>query len=446
MKIFADLHIHSHYSRATSGQMNIEHLSSFGKRKGLNLIGTGDFSHPMWFKELREKLVKDEKGIFTYNGMNFLLSNEISLMYSQGGKGRKVHLVVLSPDFDTAEKITEWLKTKGRVDYDGRPIFGMSCPEFTEKVMEISEDNFIIPAHAWTPWFGIFGSMSGFDSLKECFLDTEKHIHAIETGLSSDPGMNWRLSSLDKYALISNSDSHSPWPSRIGRECNVFEMKDLTYRNIISAIKSRDARKFLYTIEVDPSYGKYHFDGHRACNISLEPSESIKRNNICPVCGKPLTIGVLHRVEELADRPEGHKPENAIPFRKILPLAEIIAGKYRTSPLSKKAVEIESRFIEKFGSELNALLEADEQELAKVNPEMACLIMKNREEKIEVIPGYDGVYGIPLINGDEREIMKSRAASQEDKKKTLKEKKPFYDKKSSVEKKHKGQKSLMDFD
>lgn len=431
MKVFADLHIHSHYSRATSGQMNIEELSRFGARKGLNLIGTGDFSHPLWFRELKEKLGKDVEGIYNYNGMNFLLSNEISLMYSQGGKGRKVHLVVLSPDFGTADQITNWLKTKGRVDYDGRPIFGMSCPEFAEKVMEISDDNFIIPAHAWTPWFGIFGSMSGFDSVKECFQDMEKHIHAIETGLSSDPQMNWRLSSLDKYSLISNSDSHSPWPSRIGRECNVFEMKELTYRNVINSIKSKDPRRFLYTIEVDPSYGKYHFDGHRACNISLEPKYAIKIKNICPSCGKPLTIGVLHRVEELADRPESYVKKDAVPFRKLLPLAEIIAGKMRTSPLSKKAVSIESAFINIFGSELNALLEAEETELSKVNHEIAELIIKNREGSIEVIPGYDGVYGIPVINGDERETMKNKPTVAEKPKRFLK--------------KNPAQKSLADF-
>lgn len=397
MKIFADLHIHSHYSRATSGKMNIKELSFFAKRKGINLLGTGDFSHPLWSKELKNLLEPSDEGIYSFKGMNYILSNEISLMYSQGGKGRKVHLVILSPSFEVADQITEWLKTKGRVDYDGRPIFGISCPEFTEKIMEISDKNFIIPAHIWTPWFGLFGSKSGFDSVKECFQDQEKHIHALETGLSSDPQMNWRLSQLDKYALVSNSDSHSPWPSRIGRECNAFDISNLTYNILIGAIKEKDPKKFLYTIEVDPSYGKYHFDGHRDCHFSSSPQESRRLKGICPVCKKPLTIGVLNRVEELADRQDGYIPEGAIPFRKMLPLAEIISGLYGSALLSKYVVEKENALIDKFGTELNILLEVDENDLSKVDSELASTIIKNRKGKLDVLPGYDGVYGEPLL-------------------------------------------------
>ena len=389
--------------------MNIEELSKFGARKGLSLIGTGDFSHPLWNKELKEKLGKGSDGIYTYNNMKFVLTNEISLIYSQGGRGRKVHLLFMAPDFEVVDQINDWLKKKGRVDYDGRPIFGMSCPEFTEKLMEISRDNFIVPAHCMTPWFGIFGSMSGFDSVEECFQDQSKHIHALETGLSADPPMLWRISSLDRFSFISNSDSHSPWPSRIGRECNLFNLGRLTYRAVIDAIKSKDPSRFTCTIEVDPSYGKYHFDGHRACNISMSPQEAKKRNNICPVCGKPLTIGVLHRVEELADRSDGYTPSNAIPFRRLLPLAELIAGKYRTAPLSKKVTEAERRFIDAFGSELCTLTDAPYEELKKIDDGLAELIIRNREEKLEVIPGYDGVYGIPVIGGNEKEIMKERA-------------------------------------
>jgi len=403
MKIFADLHIHSHYSRATSDKMNIKELSHFAKRKGLNVLGTGDFSHPIWSKELKELLEPANEGIFTYNGMSFMLSNEISLMYSQGGRGRKVHLMILSPSFEVAGQITDWLKTRGRVDYDGRPIFGMSCPEFAEKIMEISEQNFIIPAHCMTPWFGIFGSKSGFDSVEECFGDQSNHIKALETGLSADPEMLWRISSLDKFALVSNSDSHSPWPSRIGRECNVFELKELTYKNLTNSIKEKDPKRFLYTIEVDPSYGKYHFDGHRICNFSSSPQESAKLKGICPVCRKPLIIGVLNRVEELADRPEGFVPGNAIPFKRLLPLAELISGVVGAAPLSKSVVEKEGAFIEHFGSELNALLEAPEEELMKVNPEIAKVIMKNRIGKIEFIPGYDGVYGEPILGSKKKE-------------------------------------------
>jgi uncharacterized protein (TIGR00375 family) len=436
MKVVSDFHIHSHYSRATSGQMNIEELSKFGSRKGLHLIGTGDFSHPLWNKELREKLGRGSDGIYSYNGMNFILTNEISLMYSQAGKGRKVHILFMAPDFEVVDQINDWLKKKGRVDYDGRPIFGMSCPEFAEKIMEISGDNFIVPAHCMTPWFGIFGSMSGFDSVEECFQDQTKNIHALETGLSADPSMLWRISSLDKFSLISNSDSHSPWPSRIGRECNVFELGKLSYKNIISSIKEKDPKKFLYTIEVDPSYGKYHVDGHRACGISMMPHESIKLNNICPICKKPLTIGVLHRIEELADRPDGYVQKNSIPFKKLLPLAELIAGKYKTSPLSKKAVAKEAEFIEKFGSELNVLLDVPGEELEKVDKDIAELIIKDREEKLEILPGYDGVYGIPIINSREDAQEMARSAA-------MKETKPM--KKPSKKTQEKKNKSLSDY-
>ena len=420
MKVVADLHIHSHYSRATSGKMNIEELSHYAKLKGLNLLGTGDFTHPLWFKELKEKLKMVEDGIYEFNGMNFVLSSEISLTYLQDKKLRKIHLVTLSPSFEIVEQIREWLLTRGRLDYDGRPTFGMTCPEFAENIMRISKDNFIIPAHCMTPWFGIFGSKSGFDSVEECFQDQTKHIRAIETGLSADPEMLWRISSLDKYALVSNSDAHSPWPSRIGRECNVFNLEKLTYTALTNAIKDRDGSKFLYTIEVDPAYGKYHFDGHRNCNISLEPKEAKRYDNICPVCKRPLTIGVLHRVEELADRPEGFVPKGAIPFKRLLPLAELIANKCGAGPLSKKVFEMERAFIEKFGNELNVLLEADESELAKIDDKIAEIIIKNREEKIKIKPGYDGVYGEPVLNDNEKAVeRKPTKACQENLEKFL---------------------------
>lgn len=410
MKIIADLHIHSHYSRATSKQMNIEELSYYAKRKGLNLLGVGDFTHPLWLKEIKEKLKEVEKdaGIYYYNGMNFILSGEVSLVYIQDKKVRKVHLVILSKSFDDVEKINEFLEKKTDLKVDGRPTINMSCPEFVEKIIELSNDNFIFPAHAWTPWFGVFGSKSGFDSIKECFQDQEKNIYAIETGLSSDPEMNWRLSSLDKFTLLSNSDSHSPWSSRIGRECNIFEMKELSYDELIRIIKEKDSKRFLFTIEVDPSYGKYHYDGHRKCNVSLDPSESMKLNNICPVCKKPLTIGVLHRVEELADRPRGFYPKDYIPFIKILPLTELIAKKYNLNLFSKKVFEIEEKFIKKFGSELNTLLNTDEKELRKIDKNLVDLIIKNRKGELKIIPGYDGVYGELIIENEVRKRSKKK--------------------------------------
>src|SRR3989338_2357073 len=303
MKIIADLHIHSRFSRATSKELNIKNLEKYAKIKGLNLLGTGDFTHPEWLKELKNELTEDETGILkTKTGFNFILQGEISLIYTQDGKGRRIHNVLLAKNLDVVEQINEALLKRGRLDYDGRPIFNLSCIEFTEMMKSIDKDIEIIPAHIWTPWFSLFGSMSGFDSVEECFKDQAKFIHALETGLSSDPAMNWRLSQLDNYTLISNSDSHSFWPWRIGRECNIFDIK-LAYDAFIKSLKTKEG--FIETIEVDPSYGKYHFDGHRLCKVCMSPKDAIKNKNICPKCGRKLTIGVLHRVEELADREEG---------------------------------------------------------------------------------------------------------------------------------------------
>lgn len=400
MKIFADLHIHSHYSRATSNQMNIENLERFGKIKGLNLIGTGDFTHPNWLEELKG-ILNENNGLFQFKDKNiyFILQAEVSNIYEQDGKIRKIHNVILAPSFDVVDQINDFLKDYGKLSSDGRPILTkINCAELTEKLIGISKEIMIIPAHAWTPWFSVFGSKSGFDSLKECFQDQTKNIFAIETGLSSDPVMNWRLSALDSVSLISNSDSHSPWPTRIGRELNVFDT-EINYKEIINAIKEKDPKKFLYTIEVDPSYGKYHFDGHRNCNVCLEPRESIKYHNACPACDKTLTIGVLHRVEELADRPEGFVPKNAIPFKSLLPLSELIAAVYNTQPFSKGVWEESMKLVKEFGSELNVLLEASEEKLKLLTHEKIVeIILKNRKGELKIQPGYDGIYGKLLLN------------------------------------------------
>lgn len=394
MKIIADLHMHSHYSRATSKNMNIQNIDKYAKVKGLNLIGTGDFTHPRWFAEMKSVLTEDEPGIYKYKSdIKYMLTGEISLMYKQDGKGRRVHFVIFAPNFDVASQITDWLKTKGRVDYDGRPIFGFSAIEFTEAMMSISKDIMLIPAHCMTPWFGILGSKGGFNSIEECFRDQTKHIHALETGLSADPSMLWRISSLDKFSLISNSDSHSYYSWKLGREANVFELNKLTYQNIVNAIKSKDPKKFLYTIEVDPGFGKYHWDGHRACNVFLSPKETKKLNGICPKCKKPLTIGVEYRIEELADRPEGFVPKNSIPFKKLLPLAEILAAYYKAGVATKKVQNDLNKLINEFESELNVLLEAPEEKLKLFSKPISDLIIKNRVGKIRVEPGYDGVYG-----------------------------------------------------
>lgn len=393
MRIIADLHIHSKYSRATSKSMDIKNLAIQAKIKGLDVLGTGDFTHPKWFKELKEKLTKVDD-IYVYNDVYFIPSVEISSIYKQDKKIRKIHNVILTPSLEIAEQITDELKKYGRTDYDGRPIFNIPSYELVEIVMKISKDNFIFPAHIWTPWFSLFGSNSGFDNIKECYKDQLKYIYALETGLSSDPEMNWRISALDKFTLISNSDSHSPWPSRIGREANVFDLKSPSYFEIINAIKSKDSKKFLYTIEVEPAYGKYHFDGHRECKVVMEPKQAILNRNICPKCKKPLTLGVLHRVEQLADRPKGFVPKNAIPFKKIIPLQEIIALVYSLNLNSKKVIEVYKKLINSFGSEFNILLDVSERDLSSVvDLKLAKAIILNRNGMINVDPGYDGVYG-----------------------------------------------------
>jgi len=402
MKIFADLQIHSRFSRATSNAITVQNLEKYARLKGINLLGTGDFTHPKWLAELKEELKEDGSGVLTSkSGFKFVLQGEISNIYTQDGKGRKIHTLLLARDFETVEQINQSLLKKGRLDYDGRPIFGFSCIELVEMMRNISDDIEIIPAHAWTPWFGIFGSMSGFDSVEECFKDQAKHIHAIETGLSSDPAMNWRLSSLDKYTLVSSSDAHSFWPWRLGRECNVFEFgENYNYNDILNAIRKR--KNFVETIEMWPHEGKYHYTGHRNCNVCLSPKESLKLKDICPKCGSRMTVGVAQRVEMLADRPEGFTPENAVPFRNLIPLSEVIAGTIGEKTESKKVWEEYYRLIGAFGSEFEIVLGAEEKELNKITSEkIAANIIRNRRQKIPFRPGYDGVYGVPVFDGND---------------------------------------------
>jgi len=408
MRAVADLHIHSHYSRAVSENMNIETLDKYAKIKGLNVLGTGDFTHPKWFSEMKALLKeRGSTGLYEYKGGTlFMLTAEISLIYNQDGKLRKIHNILFAPNFEVVAQVNEWLATKGNLAADGRPIFGkLACPELIEKCMSISKDIMVIPAHAWTPWFSLFGSNSGFDRMKDCFGDQLNHIHAIETGLSSDPAMNWRLSQLDNVAMISNSDCHSFWPWRLGREANVFDLKEVTYKNITDAIIAKDPKRFLYTIETDPSYGKYHWDGHRACNVCLDPKESRKYKGVCPVCGRQLTIGVLNRVEELADRPEGFVPKGAIPFKSVLPLSEVLSALFDSGVATKTVQEKANKMINAFGSELNVLLETSKEKLSElVDEKVAAAIMLNREGKVKVQPGYDGEYGRPMF--DEKDIIK----------------------------------------
>ena len=394
MNLIADLHIHGKYSRACSTSLTIPNLEKWARVKGINLLGTGDFTHPKWIEHIKENLA-EEDGLFkTKTGFNFVLQTEISLIYTQDGKGRSVHVLILAPSLEVVKQITAYLLSKGRVDYDGRPIFKIPCYELVASLRSISEDIEVIPAHAWTPHFGLFGANGGFDSVEAAFKDQAKHIHALESGLSADPEMVLRISGLDKYLTVSFSDAHSYWPWRLGREVTIFDIEP-TYQNLLKAIRTREG--FVETIEVNPAYGKYHVDGHRNCNVNLEPKESLKLNNLCPVCKKPLTIGVLHRVEKLADREEGYAPSNAQKYKTLIPLSDLISA-LRKKGIATKGVWAEyNKLIESFGNEFNVLLNASEEELKKINPELAPLIMLNREGKIEVKPGYDGVYGEPVI-------------------------------------------------
>lgn len=395
MRVFADFHLHSYHSRATSKNLTIANLEKYGKMKGIGLLGTGDLTHPKWLAEMKPQLTDNGEGILeTKGGFKFVLSGEISLIYSQGGKGRRIHLILLAPGFEVAEQIQEALLKFGRIDYDGRPIFGRSCPLIVETLKGIDNRIEIIPAHIWTPWFSLFGSRSGFDSVEDCFQDQTKHIHAMETGLSSDPPMNWRLSALDKYTMVSNSDAHSFWPWRLGRECNLMDLKEWSYDAFIKVLRTGEG--LLETIEFWPEEGKYHYDGHRKCGLRFSPKESKKYNNICPQCKQPLTIGVLNRVEELADREEGFKPKNATPYRNIIPLHELIGGALDAGVATKKVWAVYNPLIEHFGNEMTILFDAKEEELAKqVEPLLVKLILANREQSIPVSPGYDGVYGVP---------------------------------------------------
>lgn len=414
MQIVADFHIHSKYSRATSKDMDIEHLNRGAKLKGLQLIGTGDFTHPLWLEELKGKLKGEVEGIFKYEDVYFILTGEISTIFESEGKIKKVHHVIHAPSFEIVDQINEALKKFGNLESDGRPTLNVSAPEMTELIMEINPEIFIYPSHAWTPWFSVFGSKSGFDSLQECYQDQSKYIHALETGLSSDPAMNWRLSALDKFALLSNSDSHSANSWRLGREANVFDLEEVNYKEIHDAIKKKDEKRFLFTIETDPNYGKYHFDGHRNCNFSCNPDEAKKFNNFCPVCKRKLTIGVLHRVDDLADRSEGFIPKDAIPFKTLLPLYEIISHVLGINQLySQKVIQQQDKLIEKFGNELNILLNVERKELLKVCDEKIVeAIIKTREGKVKYVAGYDGVYGEPIFDESK---MKKRLIVREQK-------------------------------
>jgi uncharacterized protein (TIGR00375 family) len=406
MKFIADLHLHSKFSRATSRDMEVETLALWGRRKGIRLLGTGDFTHPLYFLDLKTKLEPSGDGLFALKqnpaGMHFILTAEVSNMFTQGGKGRRIHTLIFAPSFQVVERINAKLAKYGKIASDGRPIFGFSAKDLVKMILDISPECLLIPAHAWTPWFSIFGANSGFDSIQECYEEESTHIRAIETGLSSDPEMNWRLSPLDDITLISNSDAHSP--SKIGREANIFNC-DLSYAAITGAIRQKDPRKFLFTIEFFPEEGKYHFDGHRDCGVLFSPKETRKHKNICPVCGKRLTVGVMNRVEELADRVEGAVPDKAIPALHSVPLDEIIADALGVGANAASVEKEYLRLVERGGSEFDILLELSPEELATFTPPLILEgILRVREGRLKITPGYDGVFGkIQIFSPEERE-------------------------------------------
>ena len=396
--MIADLHIHSRFSRACSHNINFDNLVKWAKIKGLDLLGTGDFTHPQWFEEIKQ--LKDKgKGFYYYNDFPFVISGEISLIYTQE-RGRRVHLNLLIPNLEVAEKIHNYLDAKGRRDYDGRPIFKISCEVFTEDMMRISEDIEVIPAHIWTPWFGVFGSMSGFDSLKEAFGKQFENIHAIETGISSDPEMNWKIKELENKSIVSFSDAHSFWPFRLGREATVFKKCD-SYSELIRQIREND---FIGTIETNPAYGKYHWDGHRICNFSCAPEKTKELNGVCPVCKKPLTLGVDYRVGQLSSVDSNHKTRKK--YYTLLPLHEIISLWLGAGMQSKKVWDVYNGLIKLFKNEFNILLNVSRDNFIqeKIDGKLVALILKNRKGNIKVKPGFDGEYGVAEI-GEEQETL-----------------------------------------
>ena len=419
MKFIADLHVHSKFSRATAKNLDLENLYIAAQLKGVTVVGTGDFTYPGWFAEITEKLEPAESGLFKLknevakfcdqqvppacrNTVRFILSTEISNIYKKDQRTRKNHNLVLVPDLESAAKFNAKLDTIGNIKSDGRPILGLDARNLLEILLETTDQGTLIPAHIWTPWFSMLGSKSGFDTIEECFEDLSRHIFAVETGLSSDPAMNWRVSDLDRVTLVSNSDAHSPM--NVGREANIFNT-DLSYANIRSALVSQDPETFLGTFEFYPEEGKYHLDGHRNCKVRLRPRKTIEYDGKCPVCGKALTLGVLYRVEELADRNEDQKPEKRPPYFSIVQLTDILSELLMVGPNSKKVKKSYQTALIQLGSEFDILqvLAPEEMERAGI-PLLGEAIRRMRNKEIDVLPGYDGEYGrVKLFKPWERE-------------------------------------------
>lgn len=410
MRIIADLHFHSRFSRACSKDLTIPNLESTASFKGVHILGTGDFTHPQWFAEIKKYLKPAEAGLYATDEnskVRFILTVEISSIYKKGDKTRRVHTVFAMPSIKAAHKFRQVLQEKGcNLSSDGRPIVGLSAEELALIAFDIAPDALVVPAHIWTPWFAMFGSMSGFDSVEECFGSAASQVFAIEMGMSSDAAMNWRVANLDRMAFLASSDAHSL--RRIAREGNVFEIPDrskLSYDWIYNTIKDKNPDAFPFTIKYYPQEGRYHYDGHDKCDFSCKPQETKKLKGVCPKCGRSLTVGVLARVEELADRPEGYRPQNAIPTRHLVPLEEVIADALGKGVQTKTVVSAYEDLVKKAGGEYQVLLDLPHDELSELTqPIIVEGIKRNREENLHIEPGFDGRYGkIQIFTEGERQ-------------------------------------------
>lgn len=403
MKMIADLHIHSRFSMATSKEGTPENMDFWARKKGISLIGTGDFTHPVWREELKERLVSEGNGLyrlrdeyvkeesrkFPGEGTRFVVSGEISSIYKKNGKTRKVHNVILLPGLEAADAMAQRLEKIGNIHSDGRPILGLDSHDLLEMMLDVCPEGILIPAHIWTPHFSVLGAKSGFDSVEECFEELAPYIHALETGLSSDPAMNWRISKLDRYQLVSNSDAHSP--SKLGREANLLDI-DCSYEGLYRAIQTGEGLEG--TVEFFPEEGKYHFDGHRKCGVSLSPVEAERLGGICPVCGKKLTMGVDHRVEQLADRAEGFVKKDGKKYESLVPLPEVISACMGYSTASKKVQGCFEQMIQTLGTEFDILRNVPSEDIKSCAGERIAEGIENvRTGNVKRIPGYDGEYG-----------------------------------------------------
>jgi len=380
--------------------MDLKELGRFAAMKGLNVVGTGDFTHPAWRKEIRKDLQDSpDSGLYRLKEgafqIQYMITGEVNTTFQFDEKSRRIHHCLLAPSIEAADAVSDRLAKFGNLLSDGRPTLRATAPELVDEVLEAERQCVVFPAHAWTPWFSLFGANSGFDSFIDCYQDRSNRIFALETGMSSDPPMNWRLSQLDRLCLVSNSDAHSAWPWRLGREANVFDLDHVTYHDLVGAIRDKDPKRFLFTIETLPTYGKYHWTGHRECQVSMSARDARNLDDKCPKCGKKMTRGVEERIEELADRSEGYVPENAIGYRHLLPLSEIIALLIAEgNPASTKVWDKYNMLVGKFGSEYSVMLDAPESQLlAAAGPEISSAILRVRNDDVFVEPGYDGVYG-----------------------------------------------------